>query len=253
MKMIRNMPLMVLVLLPLLAAAAEIPVKSGEKIAFLGDSITQMGMGTNGYCTLVVAGLKANGIEVTPIAAGRSGSTSAVLGGVAAPALKQKPDWMTVNGGINDIAYAADRGGVPLEQYKINMTKIVDKIQAAGVKVMILTITPIGEDLDTPKNQTMTEYNAFLRTLAEEKHCLLADLNVDFQKNLKEKKEQNRQRPKPAPVTLINGLHPFGEGQRVMARGVLRAFGLTDAQMARVEEAWKSLPGVEKTAPRSAK
>jgi hypothetical protein len=63
-------------LLPVLTAAtlisstfatAEIAVKSGEKIAFLGDSITQGGWSNPaGYVQLVIAGLEANGIKAEP-------------------------------------------------------------------------------------------------------------------------------------------------------------------------------------------
>ena len=75
-------------LLPVLTAAtlisptfatAEIAVKSGEKIAFLGDSITQGGWSNPaGYVRLVIAGLEANGIKAEPVPAGISGHKSDV-------------------------------------------------------------------------------------------------------------------------------------------------------------------------------
>ena len=59
------------------ARGEDLPVKSGEKIAFLGDSITAGGMGSPmGYCKLVISGLEANGITTTPIGAGVSGHKS---------------------------------------------------------------------------------------------------------------------------------------------------------------------------------
>ena len=52
-------------------------VKSGEKIAFLGDSITQQGAGgPGGYVRLVISGLEANGIKAEAIPAGISGLKS---------------------------------------------------------------------------------------------------------------------------------------------------------------------------------
>src|SRR5258708_7408263 len=52
-------------------ARAEIAVKNGEKIAFLGDSITAGGWANPaGYVNLVIAGLAANGVNATPIPAG---------------------------------------------------------------------------------------------------------------------------------------------------------------------------------------
>ena len=59
------------------AACADIAVKNGDAIAFLGDSITQMGNnGPGGYIHLVIDGLKAAGVEARPIAAGISGHKS---------------------------------------------------------------------------------------------------------------------------------------------------------------------------------
>ena len=40
------------------AQAGEIAVKGGDKIAFLGDSITAEGRGPGGYCQLVLLALK---------------------------------------------------------------------------------------------------------------------------------------------------------------------------------------------------
>lgn len=60
------------------SAFAQDPlVKSGDKIAFLGDSITQGGAGhPAGYVRRVESGLQANGIKVTVIGAGISGHKS---------------------------------------------------------------------------------------------------------------------------------------------------------------------------------
>src|SRR5882672_9740956 len=59
------------------ASSAEIAVRSGEKIAFLGDSITEGGWGNPlGYVRLVMAGLEANGIKAEAVPAGISGHKS---------------------------------------------------------------------------------------------------------------------------------------------------------------------------------
>ena len=58
---------------PYSVRAADIVVKSGEKVGFLGDSITEQGSGPSYYVSLVIMGLKAEGIDATAIPAGRSG------------------------------------------------------------------------------------------------------------------------------------------------------------------------------------
>ena len=55
------------------ATAAELPFRDGEKIAFLGDSITELGTKNPlGYVNLVMDGLAAAGLEVTAAPAGKS-------------------------------------------------------------------------------------------------------------------------------------------------------------------------------------
>ena len=63
-------------LLAVSALSAQITVKSGEKIAFLGDSITQQGNWESGYINLVMSALEANGIKAVKIPAGISGHKS---------------------------------------------------------------------------------------------------------------------------------------------------------------------------------
>jgi len=52
-------------------------VKDGQTVAFMGDSITGMGWGVSGgFVHLVVDGLAANGVTITPIPAGVGGNRS---------------------------------------------------------------------------------------------------------------------------------------------------------------------------------
>ena len=224
------------------AALPEIAIRSGDKLAFLGDSITAMGTGPSGYCTLVVAGLKANGIEVALIPAGHSGDNSGNMAHrLPFDVIDKKATWMTLSCGVNDVNQV--RFGVPLEQFKTNVTGIVTKAQAAGIKVMVLTASPSSENLENVKNQTLARYNDFLREIAKEKKCLLADINADFQKIIKEHKDEDAKSARPGHYLMADDLHPnFERGNAVMARAVLRGFGLGDAEMAKAEEAWLDLP-----------
>lgn len=231
-----KLPLLSLVLsscisavLPLFAADAPksaIPVVSGQKIAFLGDSITAGGAKPGGYCQLVLAGLKKEGIEVEGIFAGISGHKSnQMLARLDKDVLSKKPDWMTLSCGVNDVWHGAK--GVNLEDYQKNITAIVDQAQAAGVKVMILTSTMIKEDQTNELNQKLLAYNAFLKQLATEKGCLFADLNTAMQEALKTFPEDA-----PAGKRLTrDGVHMNAEGNIMMANGILKAFGLSEAQL----------------------
>jgi lysophospholipase L1-like esterase len=217
------------------AFAQEILVKSGDKIAFLGDSITQAGQGgPSGYARRVESGLQANGIKITLIGAGISGHKSdQMLERLDRDVISKKPDWMTLSCGVNDVWHGAN--GVPLPAYKKNITEIIDKAQGAGIKVMILTATVIGEELGNDNNKKLADYNAFLRTLAVEKKCALADLSADMHAALKGSKHSGLR-------LTSDGVHMNPLGDRLMAIGILKSFGLNDAQLKKANETWYETP-----------
>jgi lysophospholipase L1-like esterase len=244
-------------LLPVLAAAllvpnlgrAEIAVKNGEKIAFLGDSITAGGWGSpSGYVRLVIAGLEANGIKAEPVPAGISGHKSdQMLARLDKDVLSKKPQWMTLSCGVNDVWHGPR--GVPLDDamakagtyddkvstrgtYKKNITAIIDQAQAAGVKPVMLTATVIQENLDSKENCLIAPYNAFLRELAKEKLLPMADLNAMFQERIKAEDKPN------VKVLTSDGVHMNVEGNKLMAVGVLQALGLNAAELDKAKAAW---------------
>jgi lysophospholipase L1-like esterase len=225
------------------SALAQGPVvKSGAKIAFLGDSITAQGAsGPGGYVRLVISGLEANGIKAEAIPAGISGHKSnQMLERLERDVLNKKPTWMTLSCGVNDVWHGEK--GVPLDQYKQNITKIVDRCQAVGIKVMILTSTMITEDQKAENNQKLIPYNDFLRALAAEKHCLLADLNAEMQAALAQAKK-NQPRPQSGNYLTADGVHMNPAGNQMMALGVLQGFGLGEPQLAKARAYWLDIPG----------
>ncbi len=218
--------------------AQGIAVSNDQTIAFLGDSITQQG-GTyqSGYCQLVVSGLAANGIKVKMIAAGISGHKSNDMRArLAKDVLDKKPEWMTLSCGVNDVWHGTR--GIPLDDYKTNIVDIIDRAQAAGIRVMILTATMITEDAKAENNRKLASYNEFLRSLAAEKKCLLADLNADMQKAV----AQGRAKGKTGNLLTVDGVHMNLDGNQMMAIGVLRSFGLTDEQIQKAKDFWMDVP-----------
>ncbi|MBL9146578.1 MAG: hypothetical protein JNM99_23050 [Verrucomicrobiaceae bacterium] len=233
-------------------ANAEIAVKSGEKIAFLGDSITQGGWSNPaGYVRLVIAGLEANGIKAEPVPAGISGHKSdQMLARLDKDVLSKKPQWMTLSCGVNDVWHGAR--GVPLDDamaksgtyddkvgtrgtYKKNITAIIVQATAAGVKPAMLTATVIQENLASKENGLLAPYNDFLRQLAKEKNLPMADLFAMFAERIKAENKPN------VKVLTSDGVHMNTEGNKLMATGVLKAFGLNDAELDKAKAAWAPL------------
>lgn len=244
--------LLATLLLGLQLAPAEIAVKNGDKIAFLGDSITAAGWGNPaGYVRLVIAGLAANGIQATAVPAGISGHKSdQMLARLEKDVLSQHPQWMTLSCGVNDVWHG--KRGVPLDNamaksgdydekvgergtYQQNITAILDRAAAAGVKPVILTATVIQENLASKENGLLVPYNDFLRRLAKEKNLPLADLNAMFQARIKAENQPGTK------VLTSDGVHMAIEGDKLMAVGVLQALGLNAAELAKAKVAWAPL------------
>ncbi|MGY8770388.1 MAG: SGNH/GDSL hydrolase family protein [Pirellulales bacterium] len=216
-----------------LNAEDKVAVTKGQKIAFLGDSITAAGARNGGYCDLVMKTLNARGLEVSSRYAGISGHKSnQMLARLEKDVLDHKPNWMTLSCGVNDVWHG--ERGVPLEPYKKNITEIVDQAQAAGVKVVLLTSTMIKEDQANDLNQKLAPYNEFIRELAKKKKCLLADLNAEMQEALKKFPAD----AKKGKQLTSDGVHMNALGNQMMAKGVLKALGLSGEELVAAETEW---------------
>ena len=200
---------------------------------------------------LVIAGLEANGVKAEAVPAGISGHKSdQMLARLEKDVLAKKPQWMTLSCGVNDVWHG--KGGVPLNDemakngsyddkvasrgtYQKNISAIIDRATAAGVKPVILTATVIKENLDNPENGRLVPYNEFLRQLARERKLPLADLNAMCQEQIKAAKQPG------VNVLTTDGVHMGVAGNKLMATGVLKAFGLSDAQIEKAKAAWAPL------------
>lgn len=225
--------------------SSPVIIEDGQTIAFLGDSITADGSGYGKYCRLVVHGLKARGIHVTPVLAGVSGNTSRdMLARLEQDVLRHEPDWVILAAGVNDIwhgdptvkigVFQPKPGmGVKLDEYKKNVTEIMDRCEQAGANVVLTSITPIREDPEFKLNVTSRTYNAFLDKLARERGLPLAHLNEAMFSEI-------------ARGTRLtsDGVHPNTQGHRIMAQGILQAMGLTVAELDAIEQEWEDSPHV---------
>lgn len=237
-----------------LAEEHPLLVKPGEKIAFLGDSITQAGNRKKGYLTRVMDALNRESLGLTHVPAGISGHKSSnMLARLDRDVLSKDPDWMLLSCGVNDVWHftltLGERKfqGVELPEYKENIRQIVERTEEAGIKVMILTSTMIGEDPEKPTNRRLEPYNDFLRKLAAEKKLPLADLNQAMRgalAQIPDEKGRARMYGEPNYDRMIqnklttDGCHMNPLGNIMMAKGILRTFGLSEEKIAAAEKDW---------------
>ena len=217
--------------------SADIMVKSNDKIAFLGDSITQHGnYYEGGYVNLVIAGLYANGIKAIKVPAGISGNKAPqMLARLEKDVISKKPQFMTLSCGVNDVWHGAK--GVPLDQYKKLITELVEKASSAGIKVCIMTATMIQEIPENGYNTKLAPYNDFLRKLAKEKGLLLADVSKVMHDGIAGFKKLNP--GFKGNYYTYDGVHMNSIGNEMMAETVLRTFGLNDQQIAKAKKSWQ--------------
>jgi len=214
---------------------ADVLVKSGDKIVFLGDSITHQGGGVTGWCSLVISGLKTAGVTAEQINAGRGGNTSRQMAErFEADVIAKKPAWMTLMCGTND----NPNHGLSPEESQKNITTIVEKTKAAGIKVLMITRPMRGGD------PTENAYNEFIRKYAKENNVPLADVFAAMKSALADYKAKNPSlSPKSPPLlTIADGTHMNLRGNQVIAECVLQALGLTPQQIAKAKAAWPPIP-----------
>lgn len=202
----------------------RVPFANGDRIAFLGDSITELGTkNENGYVHLVMNGLAAKGVKAELIPAGVSGNMSnQMLARLENDVLSKKPRWMFLSCGVNDApnGYEDDRKnpGLPLADYIRNITEIVTRAKEAGISVIMLEPTPVLEEPHIA-NQNEKAYVEEFRKIAAKEKLPIVPLNLVFGEYIRAKKN-------PFVRELSkDGTHMAPAGDKLMAEVILRTLG----------------------------
>ncbi|HEX8832591.1 MAG TPA: GDSL-type esterase/lipase family protein, partial [Abditibacteriaceae bacterium] len=118
----------------------------------------------------------------------------------------------------------------------------LDRAQAAGVKVLMLTATQIYTPITNAQNVKLAGYNDFLRETAKARKLPLADVNAAM---LAEQTSLEKAGIKRSLTT--DGVHMNTYGNLMMAKSVLAAFGLDARQIAVAQAKWNETPGIFET------
>jgi isoamyl acetate esterase len=172
------------------ATADDAPaLKKGERIVFLGDSITEAGVSPKGYVTLIKNALaekhKDLGIEV--IGAGISGNKVPDLQKrLDRDVLAKKPTLVVIYIGINDVWHSEMNPprGTPKNKFDEGLKEIIAKIKDAGGRVVLCTPTVIGEKKANKLDAQLDEYAEVSRTVAKGTDVQLCDLRKAFREHL---------------------------------------------------------------------
>ena len=216
-----------------------IALRGGDRVCFIGDSIT-----TGGYYIQNVAAVLARAFPQAEIRFYNCDSpgdtTSNAVPRFERDVLAMKPSWVVIALSINDVR------DIPLYRYLRNMRDMIVRAKAGGARVMLMTPTVYDEDpAKQPKdaagyiaemlnneavryhNRALSVMAAELAALAKEHDCLVADVYTPFRRLVELRAQGGSQLD-----LLPDRLHPSPEGHAVLAIAVLKAFGLSNEEIA---------------------
>jgi len=130
---------------------------------------------------------------------------------------------------------------------------VINRRKLVGLIILALGLggasLALGEDPEKPTNKRLEPYNDFLRKLAAKKELPLADLDQAMRETLaRMPDEEGRARMYGEPdydrmvknKLTTDGCHMNTLGNIMMAKGILRTFGLSEDKIALAEERWRA-------------
>jgi lysophospholipase L1-like esterase len=210
-------------------------LKKGEKLLFIGDSITDcdrekpageglFGALGKGYVSLVDAMLQAVypelGIRV--VNTGLSGNNVLDLQARwQEDVLDRKPDWLSIMIGTNDVWRQYDTPFIPewhvyADKYEATLRSLVEKTKLHVSNLVLMTPFYVESNEQDAMRRTMDEYGAIVKKIAEQTDTLFVDTQAAFNKVLQELY---------AATLAWDRVHPTQAGHVVLARAFLNKIG----------------------------
>lgn len=196
-----------------------------KKVVFFGDSITQAGIAPGGYIKLVDSLIKQEGQEnnYELIGAGIGGDKIYDLYlRVENDVLKHNPDIVIIFVGVNDVWHKTSSGtGTDFNKFGRFYEALVNKLQAAGIKVIVSTPAVIGERTDHSNSQDgdLNFYCNWLRSYTAKNNIPLIDLRAGFiQYNV-----QNNPQNKESGILTTDRVHLNAKGNLFVAEEMWKA------------------------------
>ncbi|MCD9021447.1 SGNH/GDSL hydrolase family protein [Cohnella silvisoli] len=210
-------------------------LKKGQKLLFIGDSITDcerarpageglFGALGKGYVSLVDALLQAVypelGIRVVNV--GNSGNTVLDLQARwQEDVIDRKPDWLSIMIGTNDVWRQYDtpfitEWHVYADKYEATLRALVEQTKPVVGNLVLMTPFYLESNEQDAMRRTMDEYGTIVKKIAEETGTLFVDTQAAFNKVLKELY---------AATLAWDRVHPSQAGHVVLARAFLNKVG----------------------------
>jgi len=204
-------------------------LKPGDRIVFLGDSITQAGARPGGYVSLVreKIGTADKDLGIKVIGAGISGHKVPDLQKrLDRDVISQKPTIVVIYIGINDVWHSTRNRGTPKDQYENGLHDLVKRINKAGARVILATPSVIGEKPGgrNPLDKMLEEYSEISRKVAKATGSQMLDLRKQFVGHLKQANAEGKDRG----ILTSDTVHLNKAGNEFVAARMLEALGVNE-------------------------
>ena len=192
------------------------------KIVFFGDSITQQGVGKNGYISKMDSLIKLQGLgdNYELLGAGIGGNKIYDLYlRMEADVLDKKPDIVVIYIGINDVWHKTTSGtGTDPNKYEQFYRAIIKKLQVQNIKVIVCTPTVIGEKNDETNLQDgdLNKYSKIVKSIAKSLSLPVCDLRLAFADYLKNNNPTNAEKG----ILTVDGVHLTNAGNFLVANTI---------------------------------
>ncbi|QDU28446.1 Arylesterase precursor [Anatilimnocola aggregata] len=205
----------------------KVTVKAGDRIVFLGDSITAGGVRPDGYVTLIKQELAKQQLDpaVEIFGAGISGNKVPDLQKrLERDVLSKKPTIVFIYIGINDVWHSESGRGTSKENFEAGLKDIIQRIRDAGAKVVLCTASVIGEKHDGSNklDKMLDEYCDVSRAVAQETKVQMLDLRKVFLEHSKANNSGNKE----AGILTSDRVHLNAAGNQFVAHQMLGALGV---------------------------
>jgi lysophospholipase L1-like esterase len=240
------------------AAAGDFLIRNGDRVVFLGDSITEQRL----YTTYIEAyaltrhpdwSLSFRNVGwggdtswlrqrfhpdekklfAADPAAQQSMVEDAVGRGLARDVLPLKPTLVTIKFGMNDHSYQPFREDI-FKAYVRSQGELAKELTAAGARVVFLTPQPIEEKRADPdqdaRNQSLRKFSDGLKEVAAKTHADFVDQFDPYMKIMLRERQSNTN----ATIGGGDAVHPGPIGHTIMAWAILKGMGAS-ALVSRVE------------------
>ena len=187
-----------------------------QRVIFFGDSITEAGVGPNGYITQLRGLLPADKFELSGAGIGGNKVYDLYLR-LERDVLEHHPDVVVVFVGVNDVWHKRTLGtGTDADKFVAFYDALIRKMQEKGIRVILATPALIGEKTDCTNelDGDLNHYAQLIRDLAVAHRCTLVDLRREFLKHLGTANTANAEKG----ILTEDRVHFSADGNRLAAR-----------------------------------